>query len=236
MIEWLKNALFYEIYPQTFNDTNADGIGDINGITEKLDYIQNLGCNAIWINPCFDSPFVDAGYDVADYYKVAPRYGTNEDLMHLFEEAHTRNMHILLDLVPGHTSSECRWFKESCRPEKNEYTDRYVWSDTVWNAPNNIGSIAGWIRGGYDRDGAAAVNFFTGQPALNYGFYNKDEGKKWQQDMKDHPQPERNCRTSLSSGFLWAVMVSVLTWPDLWSKTIRNPKVRLPCGMKSLHL
>ena len=185
MIEWLKNALFYEIYPQTFNDTNADGIGDINGITEKLDYIQNLGCNAIWINPCFDSPFVDAGYDVADYYKVAPRYGTNEDLMHLFEEAHARNMHVLLDLVPGHTSSECRWFKESCRPEKNEYTDRYVWSDTVWNAPNNIGSIAGWIRGGYDRDGAAAVNFFTGQPALNYGFYNKDEGQTWQQDIHD---------------------------------------------------
>ena len=115
MIEWLKDAIFYEIYPQTFRDSNADGIGDINGIIEKLDYIQDLGCNAIWMNPCFDSPFVDAGYDVRDYYKVAPRYGTNEDLKHLFEEAHERGMHVILDLVPGHTSSECKWFKESCK-------------------------------------------------------------------------------------------------------------------------
>lgn len=185
MIKWLEDALFYEIYPQSFNDTNADGIGDINGIIEKLDYIQNLGCNAIWINPCFDSPFVDAGYDVRDYYKVAPRYGTNEDLKHLFEEAHKRNMHVLLDLVPGHTSSECKWFMESCKPERNEYSDRYVWTNQIWDAPNNIGSIAGWLRGGYDRDGSVALNFFTAQPALNYGFYNKDEGQDWQQGVHD---------------------------------------------------
>ncbi len=76
--QWLDNAVFYEIYPQSFNDTNADGIGDIKGITEKLDYICELGCNAIWINPCFKSPFGDAGYDVEDYYTVAPRYGTND--------------------------------------------------------------------------------------------------------------------------------------------------------------
>lgn len=81
--QWLDNAVFYEIYPQSFNDTNSDGIGDIKGITEKLDYICELGCNAIWINPCFKSPFGDAGYDVEDYYTVAPRYGTNEDLVEL---------------------------------------------------------------------------------------------------------------------------------------------------------
>lgn len=109
--KWLDNAVFYEIYPQSFNDTNADGIGDINGITEKLDYIKELGCNAIWINPCFKSPFGDAGYDVEDYYTVAPRYGTNEDLANLFREAHKRDMHILLDLVPGHTSVQHEWFK-----------------------------------------------------------------------------------------------------------------------------
>lgn len=109
--KWLDNAVFYEIYPQSFNDTNADGIGDINGITEKLDYIKDLGCNAIWINPCFKSPFGDAGYDVEDYYMVAPRYGTNEDLANLFKEAHKRDMHILLDLVPGHTSVQHEWFK-----------------------------------------------------------------------------------------------------------------------------
>ena len=87
MSKWLDNAVFYEIYPQSFNDTNADGIGDFQGIIEKLDYIKELGCNAIWINPCFLSPFGDAGYDVADYCRVAPRYGTNEDLNRVFEEA-----------------------------------------------------------------------------------------------------------------------------------------------------
>ena len=91
--EWLNNAVFYEIYPQSFNDTNADGIGDFNGIIEKLDYIRELGCNAIWINPCFKSPFGDAGYDVEDYYTAAPRYGTNEDLARVFSEAHARGSH-----------------------------------------------------------------------------------------------------------------------------------------------
>ena len=80
MIKWLEDAVFYEVYPQSFRDSNGDGIGDIPGITEKLEYIQELGCNALWINPCFTSPFYDAGYDVEDYYSVAPRYGTNEDL------------------------------------------------------------------------------------------------------------------------------------------------------------
>ncbi len=193
MENWLNNALFYEIYPQSFCDSNADGVGDIPGIISKLDYIKELGCNAIWLNPCFDSPFVDAGYDVRDYYKVAPRYGTNEDLKHLFTEAHARNMHVILDLVPGHTSVECRWFKESSKPQKNVYTDRYVWTDTVWNAPQNVGSITGWLRGGFDRDGAAATNFFNAQPALNYGFYNKDAGCDWEQDMNDEgPVSTRN--------------------------------------------
>ena len=99
MTEWLDNAVFYEIYPQSFLDTNSDGIGDLPGVIEKLDYIRELGCNALWLNPCFVSPFGDAGYDVADYYTVAPRYGTNEDAKRLFAEAHKRGMHVLLDLV-----------------------------------------------------------------------------------------------------------------------------------------
>ena len=90
MPKWLDNAIFYEIYPQTFRDTNGDGIGDFQGILEKLDYIRDLGCNAIWLNPCFHSPFGDAGYDVADYCMAAPRYGSNEDLKRIFEEAHRR--------------------------------------------------------------------------------------------------------------------------------------------------
>ncbi len=177
--KWLDNAVFYEIYPQSFNDTNADGIGDFQGIIEKLDYIKELGCNAIWLNPCFESPFGDAGYDVSDYYKVAPRYGTNEDLKRLFDEAHKRNMHILLDLVPGHTSVEHKWFKESLKAEKNEYTDRYVWTDSIWEEPQGMGCI----RGISDRDGSCAVNFFSHQPALNYGFYNPQ--LPWQQSMDD---------------------------------------------------
>lgn len=176
---WLDNAVFYEIYPQSFNDTNADGIGDINGIIEKLDYICELGCNAIWLNPCFCSPFGDAGYDVEDYYTVAPRYGTNEDLVRLFEEVHSRGMHVILDLVPGHTAVTHEWFRQSMRAEKNEFTDRYVWTDSIWEEPDGMASL----RGISERDGACAVNFFSHQPALNYGFYQPDPDKKWQQPM-----------------------------------------------------
>ena len=101
MKQWLKDAVFYEIYPQSFYDTNGDGIGDLKGIIEKLDYIKELGCNALWINPCFDSPFKDAGYDVRDYKLIAPRYGTNADAKALFEAAHSKGIHVLLDLVPA---------------------------------------------------------------------------------------------------------------------------------------
>lgn len=177
--EWLDDAIFYEIYPQSFQDTNADGIGDINGITRRLDYIRELGCNAIWINPCFQSPFGDAGYDVEDYYTVAPRYGTNEDLANLFKEAHARDMHVILDLVPGHTAVTHKWFKESMKAEKNEYTDRYIWTDSIWEEPQGIGCI----RGISDRDGSCVVNFFSHQPALNYGYYEQD--RPWQQSMED---------------------------------------------------
>ncbi len=177
MPEWLKDAVFYEIYPQSFKDTNSDGIGDFEGIISKLDYIKELGCNAIWMNPCYESPFTDAGYDVADYYKAAPRYGTNDDLKRLFDEAHKRGMHVLLDLVPGHTSVKHAWFKESMKAEKNEYSDRYIWSDSVWTDFEGINNISGSLRGISDRNGACAVNFFSTQPALNYGFTVRD--KEW---------------------------------------------------------
>ena len=180
---WLDDAVFYEIYPQSFYDTNADGIGDFQGIIEKLDYIRSLGCNALWLNPCFASPFGDAGYDVSDYYTAAPRYGTNADLKRLFEAVHEKGMHILLDLVPGHTSWEHPWFKASMRAEKNEYTDRYIWTSSAWEAPEGMECL----RGISERDGACALNFFAHQPALNYGFYKPD--KPWQQAMDD-PGPK----------------------------------------------
>lgn len=179
MAKWLDDAIFYEIYPQSFQDSNADGIGDFQGIISKLDYIRDLGCNAIWINPCFTSPFGDAGYDVADYYTIAPRYGTNEDAKQLFDEVHKRGMHILFDLVPGHTSVEHKWFKESMKPEKNEYTDRYVWTDSIWESPDDAPSL----RGISDRDGSCVLNFFSSQPALNYGYYKIT--KSWQMSPED---------------------------------------------------
>ena len=188
MREWLDEAIFYEIYPQSFRDTNADGIGDINGIIEKLDYIQGMGFNAVWMNPCFDSPFVDAGYDVRDYYRVAERYGTNEDMRRLIDALHRRGMHLLLDLVPGHTSDQCHWFTESAKAEKNAFTDRYIWTERVWEPVEIGGGIRGWHRGGTQRDGAYAINYFDAQPALNYGFANPDPQKPWQQPM-DAPGP-----------------------------------------------
>ena len=163
---WLDNAIFYEIYPQSFQDSDGDGIGDFNGIIRRLDYVKDLGCNAIWLNPCFESPFMDAGYDVSDYYKAAPRYGTNKDLESLFQEVHNMGMHILLDLVPGHTSDRHPWFLESKKAERNEYTDRYIWTNNIWESPDHLQCI----RGISDRDGSCAVNFFSTQPALNYGY------------------------------------------------------------------
>ncbi|HIU04885.1 MAG TPA: glycosylase [Candidatus Coprousia avicola] len=184
MNTWLDRAVFYEIYPQSFNDTNDDGIGDIPGIIEKLDYLQELGVNALWLNPCFVSPFGDAGYDVADYCRVAPRYGTNDDLIRLFDACHRRGMHVLLDLVPGHTSIEHPWFKESCRAGENEFTGRYVWNDNVW-APMDVRGINGVLRGISERNGAVGVNFFAFQPALNYGFAQVDQ--PWQSAV-DSPE------------------------------------------------
>ncbi|SDA16894.1 maltose alpha-D-glucosyltransferase/ alpha-amylase [Ruminococcus sp. YE71] len=182
MPEWLKNAVFYEIYPQSFCDSNGDGIGDIQGIIAKLGHIASLGCNAIWLNPCFESPFMDAGYDVSCYKRCAQRYGTNADLETLFHKAHELDMHVLLDLVPGHTSIEHKWFVRSCQPEENEYSDRYIWTDSVWTSPEGMGCIRGFC----DRDGSCAVNFFSHQPALNYGFAKQTE--KWQQPP-DAPGP-----------------------------------------------
>lgn len=183
MGKWLNDAIFYEIYPQSFCDSNGDGIGDINGIISKLDYISELGCNAIWMNPCYDSPFVDAGYDVRDYYKVAQRYGTNDDARRLCSEVHRRGMHILLDLVPGHTSDQCEWFRESQRDARNEYSDRYIWTDTVWENVGGIVNVMGMTRGGTERNGAYLANFFNAQPALNYGFANPDPDRPWQQPV-----------------------------------------------------
>ena len=182
---WLDHAIFYEIYPQSFCDTNADGIGDFRGILRKLPVIQELGCNALWLNPCFASPFRDAGYDVLDFYTAAPRYGTNEDLKQLFAEAHRRGMHVFLDLVPGHTAIDHPGFAESCKGDRNAWTDRYVWTDNVWERMEG----ASFLHGISERNGSCLVNFFSHQPALNYGFEEID--RPWQQSP-DAPGPQAN--------------------------------------------
>jgi glycosidase len=189
---WLEEAVFYEIYPQSYYDTNGDGIGDLPGIISKLDYIQSLGITGVWINPCFVSPFQDAGYDVADYYQVAPRYGTNDDLKRLFSEAKQRGIRVLLDLVPGHTSIDHAWFKESCKPERNQYSDYYIWTDSVWKW-----EVPGYkvVSGFSQRNACYITNFFYSQPALNYGFACPDPNQPWQQSV-DYAGP-RQVRSEL---------------------------------------
>jgi len=185
---WLENAVFYQIYPQSFYDSNGDGLGDIPGVIAKLDYLVSLGVNALWLNPCFESPFQDAGYDVADYYKVAPRYGTNQDLVRLFKEAHRRGIRVCLDLVPGHTSIEHPWFKASARHKRNKYSDRYIWTASAWDR----GSPPLYFVNGFaERDGNFAINFFYSQPALNFGFAQLDPNCPWQQPV-DAPGPRAN--------------------------------------------
>ncbi len=174
---WLEDAVAYEIYPQSFADANGDGIGDLPGAIERLDHLASLGVTLVWLNPCFDSPFLDAGYDVRDYRRVAPRYGTNEDLERFFAAARERGIRVLLDLVAGHTSWEHPWFRDSMRHARNEHTDWFVWTDRVWRSPEGLHAVTGLS----ERDGSYIANFFSFQPALNYGFANPEPGHPWQQ-------------------------------------------------------
>ena len=120
--EFLK-LIVYQIYPRSFLDTNHDGIGDLNGITEKLDYLKDLGVNAIWICPCYKSPNDDNGYDIADYRDIMDEFGTLEDAKRLIEEMHKRDLKVIMDLVPNHTSTQHRWFQESRKSKDNPYSD-----------------------------------------------------------------------------------------------------------------
>ena len=181
--EWYKSAVFYQIFPASFNDSNGDGIGDLKGIEQKLPYLEGLGITAIWLCPCFDSPFLDAGYDVRDFYKIAPRYGTNADMKRLCKTARKHGIRILLDFVAPHTSIDHPWFIESCKQKKNKYTNRYIWTDSMYTDPDGG---TGCMRGYGEREGTIATNFFWSQPKLNYGFVNPDPNKPWQLSI-DHP-------------------------------------------------
>jgi alpha-glucosidase len=126
---WWKNAVIYEIYPRSFQDTNGDGIGDLNGITEHLDYLKNLGVDAIWLTPVYPSPQVDFGYDISDYENIDPQYGTLKDFDRLVAEADKRHIRILMDMVMNHTSDKHKWFLESRSSRTNPYRDWYMWHD-----------------------------------------------------------------------------------------------------------
>lgn len=176
--QWLKTCVIYSLYPQSFYDSNGDGIGDLPGISQKLPYIKDLGCTAIWMNPIFESDFLDAGYDVKDFYKIAPRYGTEEDLVELCRKAHEMGLKVMLDLVAGHTSDQCPWFLESASSEDNANADRYIWAP---EKPPQEEKFKGNTVG---RPGWFMYNYYDIQPALNYGFAEVTE--PWQLSV-DHP-------------------------------------------------
>jgi maltose alpha-D-glucosyltransferase/alpha-amylase len=178
--KWLQTAVFYQVYPQSYFDSNGDGIGDLPGLSAKLDYIKSIGCNAIWINPVFASPFGDAGYDVADFYQIAPRYGTNNDLQNLCTAAHKRGMHVCLDLVAGHTSVMNQWFQYSSRDQPNPYSNWYIWTPPEKNVPGSQP-----FPGQHHRSERYLPNFFPFQPALNYGYAQPDPREHWQLPASD---------------------------------------------------
>ncbi len=146
---WWKHAVIYEIYPRSFQDSNGDGIGDLNGITERLDYLEELGVDAIWIAPMYPSPQVDFGYDVANYDAVDPQYGTLADMDHLIAAAKQHHIRVLLDMVLNHTSDKHPWFTESARSRTNPHADWYIWNDgkptTDPKAPNVHRGPHGWV-------------------------------------------------------------------------------------------
>jgi len=170
--EWWRGGVFYQIYPRSFADTGKNGIGNLPGITAKLEYLANLGVDALWISPFFKSPMKDYGYDVSDYTDIDPLFGTRDDFRTLLDKAHKLDLKIIVDIVLSHTSEEHPWFKESCSSRDNAKADWYVWADPKPDGtpPNNWLSIFGgsaWqfnvFRGQY-----YLHNFLKEQPDLNY--------------------------------------------------------------------
>ncbi|MCE9540561.1 MAG: DUF3459 domain-containing protein [Bacteroidetes bacterium] len=179
--EWWKRTTVYQIYPRSFYDSNGDGIGDIKGIIQKLDYIQELGFETIWISPFFMSPQMDFGYDISDYYSIAPEYGDSAICNQLIEEIHRRKMKIIFDLVMNHTSDQHPWFKESSNTINNNKSDWYVWKDGKGkkrlDPPNNWKSMVGGSGWQYNKERKQFywASFLPFQPDLNYR--NKDVKK-----------------------------------------------------------
>ena len=218
MPKWLETAVFYEIYPQSYYDTNGDGIGDLQGIIEKLPYVKSLGCNALWLNPCYDSPFMDAGYDVRNHKMIAERYGTNEDMKRLLDAAHELGIKVLLDLVPGHTSDTHPWFQEAKKAQKSEFSNRYIFTNCVWDAPSEYRLMCGIC----ERDGNYLVNYFSSQPALNYGFA-EIEHPDWQLPA-DHPDAKATAEAMKDIIRFWLDMGADGFRVDMADSLVKNDK------------
>ncbi|MFZ0808411.1 MAG: alpha-amylase family glycosyl hydrolase, partial [Candidatus Sulfotelmatobacter sp.] len=169
---WWQHAVFYEIYPRSFADSNNDGIGDLPGITFKLDYLRWLGVDAIWIAPMFPSPEVDWGYDISDYYNVNPDYGTLQDMDRLLAEGKRRNMRVLLDLVSTYASDQNKWFQESRSSKTNAKRDWFIWRDGKGPGvpPNNWTSMFGGSAWQFDATTGQWYYhyFYPPQPNFNY--------------------------------------------------------------------
>ncbi len=148
---WWKEGIVYQIYPRSFKDSNGDGIGDLQGIIEKLDYLKELGVNIIWLSPIYESPNDDNGYDISNYRKIMKEFGTEEDFEKLLKEMHTRGIKLIMDLVVNHTSDDHEWFVESKKSKDNPYRDYYIWRDGKGeNTPNNWGSFFSGSAWEYD--------------------------------------------------------------------------------------
>ena len=179
--EWLKEGILYHIYPSSFKDSDGDGIGDLEGIRSKLPYVKSLGANTIWLSPVFRSEFEDGGYDITDFYRIDPRFGTNSQLVQLVREAHDLGIRVCLDLVAGHTSDKHPWFRQSSEADPElQYSDYYIWSDSKDSLPTKK-----FVRSDAARDGNYMKNFFDIQPALNYGYLHPDPAQPWQQGYDD---------------------------------------------------
>ena len=169
---WWKEAVVYQIYPRSFMDSNGDGIGDLKGITSKLDYLKELGIDVIWLSPVYQSPNDDNGYDISDYQAIMEEFGTMEDFDEMLSEAHKRGLKIVMDLVVNHTSDEHRWFVESRKAEENAYSDYYIWREGKegMQPPNNWGSCFGGSAWQYDEErGMYYLHLFSKkQPDLNW--------------------------------------------------------------------
>ncbi|MDG5820868.1 alpha-glucosidase [Natronococcus sp. A-GB7] len=169
--EWWKEAIVYQIYPRSFNDSDGDGVGDIPGIVEKVDYLEALGVDVVWLNPVYESPMADNGYDIADYRAIHPRFGTMADWERLLEELHDRDMRLIMDLVVNHTSEEHEWFVRS-RDGDPEYRDHYVWREGEPDgpAPNNWESFFRGSAWRYDdeREAYFLHLYDESQPDLNW--------------------------------------------------------------------